>query len=234
MHGKTGAERGDPRTGDGSSAQLVIAQQYDGFGAIRHRGRAAILLRQLDRRNSLMATRRERSIWKGMVAGAAGGIAGSWAMNCFQSYAWRFDSSRPRVEGRHRFDRLQASDPQETQRGDATVEAAEQISRRTLGRSLDREEREVAGPAVHYAFGAVSGALYGALREFSPKMAAGFGTPFGASVWLGGVELGVPALGLSRRPSAYPASMHAISFGAHIVFGLTAEAVRRTVRRALR
>lgn len=179
--------------------------------------------------------RRPRSAWKGMIAGAAGGLAGAWAMNRFQALVWRWaaaDGGGGR-EHRREWDRLQASDPHETEEGDATVEAAERIARGVLGRSLGEREQEVAGPAVHYAFGAVTGALYGAMSEIAPRAKKGFGMPFGTAVWLGANEIAVPALGLTRRPSAYPASMHAVAFGAHVVYGVTAELVRNTVRRTL-
>jgi hypothetical protein len=171
-----------------------------------------------------------------MVAGAAGGLAGSWAMNRFQALVWNpadpgnEDAGK---EDRRRFDRQQASDPHETEEGDATVEAAERVSRRVLGRSLTEREQEVAGTVLHYAFGAAAGAFYGALGEIAPRARTGLGMPFGTSVWVTANEIAMPLLGLTKPPSAYPLPMHATAFGSHVVFGLTAELVRRSVRRML-
>ena len=174
-------------------------------------------------------------LWKGILAGMAGGIAGTWAMSQFQAIVWNADpedgdGSRHR---RQPHDRLQASDPHETEEGDATVVAAEAISETLFDHELTDQEQRVAGPALHYAFGAVSGALYGGLNELTPRTRAGYGLPFGTVVWLGGVELAVPALGLSKPPSRYPASMHVYALTAHLIYGLTADLVSRAVRRVI-
>jgi uncharacterized membrane protein YagU involved in acid resistance len=57
--------------------------------------------------------------------------------------------------------------------------------------------------------------------------------PFGAAVWLIADEGIVPAAGLSKSPAEYPLSIHAYAFTSHLVFGLTAELVRRAMRSVL-
>jgi hypothetical protein len=175
------------------------------------------------------------ALWKGILAGVAGGIAGTWVMSQFQAVVWRvrLGNASGSPEERRPDDRLQASDPHETEEGDATVVAAEALSESALGRPLSEQEEEIAGPAVHYAFGALSGAMYGGLNELTPRARTGYGLPFGTAVWLGGVELAVPALGLSRPPAQYPLSMHLYALTAHLVYGLTADIVSRAVRRAI-
>jgi putative membrane protein len=91
----------------------------------------------------------------------------------------------------------------------------------------------VAGPALHYGFGALTGAVYGALAELVPAVTWGAGAPFGTAVWLGADEVTVPALGLSGPPWESPPSVHARALGAHLVYGLTTEGVRRLARRLL-
>ena len=66
-----------------------------------------------------------------------------------------------------------------------------------------------------------------------PLTTVGEGLPFGAAVWVIADEGVVPALGLSRKSTDYPASIHAYSFASHLVYGLTTELVRRAVRKAL-
>ena len=51
------------------------------------------------------------------------------------------------------------------------------------------------------------------------------------AVWAGADELAMPLLGLSRRD--YPLEAHLQAFTAHLVYGVTTEAVRRLFRRAL-
>ena len=121
----------------------------------------------------------------------------------------------------------------EEERDDATVETAKVISRGVLGHELKKSEKETAGAVVHYAFGAVSGGLYGALAEVAPQVTMGAGIPFGAAFWLLADEVTVPLLGLSKGPAEYPVSTHAYALASHLVYGLTAEVSRRAVRQVL-
>jgi putative membrane protein len=91
-------------------------------------------------------------------------------------------------------------------------------------------ERELAGPAVHYAFGAAVGGAYGLLAELAPATAGGGGLPFGTAVWLAADEAALPALGLSPPPTEYPLSSHAHSLASHWIYGVTTDLVRRLVR----
>jgi uncharacterized membrane protein YagU involved in acid resistance len=113
------------------------------------------------------------------------------------------------------------------------VKAAEAISSRLFHHDLDPEEKKVAGPAVHYAFGLASGLLYGAMSEAVPSTRMAGGALFGAGLWLVADEAMVPALGFSRPPDEYPASTHVYAFASHLVFGLTLEGARRAIRSML-
>ena len=96
-----------------------------------------------------------------------------------------------------------------------------------------RLEKEKGGPIVHYAFGALTGGLYGGLAEYSSKVTSGFGTSFGGVLFSTADFLAVPALNLAPSPSDQPASALATPFAAHIIYGATTEFVRRIVRRML-
>jgi uncharacterized membrane protein YagU involved in acid resistance len=69
---------------------------------------------------------------------------------------------------------------------------------------LTKKENHLAGVGVHYAFGATSGALYGAVAELAPLTKIAQGTGFGLGVWFAGVEVAIPLLGLSEPPWRYP------------------------------
>lgn len=113
----------------------------------------------------------------------------------------------------------------------ASSQVASLAAEATIGRPLtESEKREVGGPIVHYAFGAAAGALYGAVAERSPGATAGAGMPYGTALWVAADELGLPALGLARKPTEYPLSRHASAFASHLVFGLAVEGVRRLLR----
>ena len=179
----------------------------------------------------------EPSIWKGMVAGLAGGLVASWTMNQFQA-AWT-----KIAEGTEKSHGAQSMQPSEGSQGeqaqdtgeqdDATVKTAKAISKNVFGHELQESEKEPAGAAVHYAFGTVTGGLYGALAEVTPQVTTAAGLPFGAGFWLLADEISVPLLGLSKGPTEYPVSTHAYALASHLVYGLTAELSRRAVRQVL-
>ena len=179
----------------------------------------------------------DANIWKGMIAGLAGGLLASWTMNQFQA-AWT-----RAAEGAEKSHGAQSMQPSDGSKGDqrldvqeqddATVETAKVISRGVFGHELQESEKEPAGTAVHYAFVTASGALYGALAEVSPQVTAAGGLPFGAAFWLIADEISVPMLGLAKGPTAYPVSTHVYSLASHLVYGVTAELGRRAVRQVL-
>ena len=164
----------------------------------------------------------DKAIWKGAIAGLAGGLVGSWSMNQFQAGVSRL--SRATSEGGA------GSSPSPPQEDDATVRAASAILESAVDRELTQDEKKIAGPVIHYAFGSTMGALYGAAAEIAPAAGKVWGLPFGAVLWLGADEIGVTAAGLSRPPGEVPASTHASALAAHLVYGATADAVRRLVR----
>ena len=100
-------------------------------------------------------------------------------------------------------------------------------------RKLKKSEKESAANAVHYIFGTTVGAVYGIAAEAAPITGAGYGLPFGTALFLGADEIAVPALGLSEPPTDIPMSTHAYGFASHLVYGLTADLVRRGVRKVL-
>jgi uncharacterized membrane protein YagU involved in acid resistance len=116
---------------------------------------------------------------------------------------------------------------------DATVKTAQAISQRILHRRLTQAEKRLAGPAVHYAYGGLVGALYGGLAELLPIVSAGMGLPFGAALWLMGDEVAIPALGLAKPPTEYPPRVHADALATHFMYGLTTDVLRRFLRHVL-
>jgi putative membrane protein len=179
-----------------------------------------------------------RDIAKGAIAGAIGGLIASWAMVKFQD-AWAkvaeaahqrtAESKNLREHGVPEHRAVNPEGDQQKQPDDATVKTAEIISERLFRRQLSRDEKKIAGPAVHYAFGIAVGALYGAAAEAVPAATAGFGTAFGAAVFVAADEIAVPALGLSPNVKT-PLSKHVYGFASHLVFGVATEAARKPVR----
>ncbi len=158
-----------------------------------------------------MKMHKNRFPWKGLLAGAAGGIVGSFAMGEFSSLF------------------LSQSDPEERQE-DPTVRVASAISQALFHHHLTPRQKSIAGPAVHYLFGAIMGAGYGALVECWEPAGAGWGLPFGAAVWLGAHVIAVPALGLSEPVTRNAPASEAVEGAAHLVYGAVVESARRSLR----
>jgi putative membrane protein len=163
----------------------------------------------------VVAMKKDTSLVRGILAGMAGGLAAAWMMNEFMAGPGR---------------KLQQSVQSDEPKQDATMKAADAIVHTATGEHLSRAEKEKGGPIVHYAFGALTGGLYGGLAEYSSAVTSGFGTSFGGILFSGADLLAVPAFKLAPSPADQPASALASPFAAHIVYGVTTELVRRILR----
>src|SRR5262245_28548462 len=150
-------------------------------------------------------------VGRGAVAGLLGGLLAAGAMSLA-----------------HRL----LTDPEAQAAGaeDPTIKVASAATR-LAGYRLRREHKASAGSIVHYAFGAVVGALYGAAAEIAPRAKIALGLPFGAAVWLGAHVVAVPALGLAESPTRQPLGKEAEEFGLHLLYGSVTELGRRLLRR---
>jgi putative membrane protein len=84
---------------------------------------------------------------------------------------------------------------------------------------------------IHYTFGALTGAIYGAAAEVLPIVTTGYGSVFGVVLQLCTHETLVPLAGLDVPASQQPAREHLSEFFSHILFGIATEATRRTLRK---
>lgn len=180
----------------------------------------------------------DRSAWKGLAAGMIGGLLGSWMMNRYQmaeekvSRTW--DTNNPRNKSASRQKQANREDDgRKNQDDDATVKMAELLSEKVLHRRLSEDEKKKAGPAVHYAYGALAAGIYGAAAEIVPKVKKGGGMLFATTLFVGGDEIGTWKLGLAKSPADYPLSSHANALASHLVYGVTTELGRRAVRAIL-
>ncbi len=181
----------------------------------------------------------ETDVWKGLAAGLVGGLVASWTMNQFQAVWSKVTEGFEKPHGAQSMKPSegkgmpQASKEESEEQDDATVKAARAVSEAIFGHELTESEKAAAGAAVHYGFGTAVGGLYGAVAELSPEVTMGTGLPFGTAFWLVADETAVPLLGLAKGPTEYPLSTHVYALASHLIYGLTAELVRRTVRNAL-
>jgi hypothetical protein len=205
--------------------------------------------------------RANESAWKGLVAGVAGGLAGSLVMGLLESMhseeegrLWTRMSGRDRTDLTHlgqapgRRHIQMASHPAVQEvlaekthepgptflfEEPASVAVASVISKKVFKHPLTEREKNIAAPAVQFSVGALIGGLYGLAAEMAPAVTIGNGAAMGAGVMVATEELGKPALGISPLPLKKPISRHSWELWTHLAFGVTCETARRMVRRLI-
>ncbi len=173
-----------------------------------------------------MSEHKSKHLVSGALAGMAGGLTAAWLMNQFTTGPGK------------KLTELVQSDEEKQQPSsdgeDATMKTADAlVNTATGGRHLSYEGKSKGGPVVHYSFGALMGGLYGGLSEYAPFVRTGFGTLFGAALFVGADLIGVPAFHLSPPATEQPPSSLATPFASHLVYGAATELVRRGVRSVL-
>jgi uncharacterized membrane protein YagU involved in acid resistance len=183
--------------------------------------------------------RKLRDLVVGLVAGLVAGLVGSWAMNQVGPALEQFRQARHQVivAGNGGESQPEGSGGQGASKDggeeSATVKVARIVSRTTLGRDVPEGSEVLAGNVVHFVFGGLTGAGYGAMAEVWPVITRGRGLLFGTLVWAAADEAALPLLGLSGPPSRYPLSRHLEGLTAHFVYGVTTDFVRRLIRRSV-
>lgn len=167
------------------------------------------------------------NIWRGIVVGLVAGLAASWTMNRFQDVWIAVTPSNDPGKDESLGTRNHPTEEEAGAGDDATVKAASALSECLFQHKLTSGEKKLAGPVVHYSVGATSGIVYGLAAEVLPEVTVGFGLPYGTAFWLVVDEGAVSLLRLSKPPTAYPLSTHIYALASHLVFGATAEGVRR-------
>jgi putative membrane protein len=156
---------------------------------------------------AFFARQSSRSIAKGLLAGLLGGLAGSVAKIAGEMVY------NPRTEGQ--------------------VPPPVVLVRRIAGHPLTHMQELVTMNAIHFTFGAATGAIYGAVAEAAPAVTAGYGSVFGVVLQLCTHETLVPAAGLDKPAPQQPMREHLSEFFTHILYGVATEAVRRIARKKL-
>ena len=177
---------------------------------------------------------RNREPWKGAIAGLVGGavgtlvLAGYWkALNATLGKDLR--KQKARTPGA--LDDM-AVGPTLKKPGETAPAAVGRVAyEAATGDAPARDRKEQLSHAVHWSYGIAQGGLYGAVRgDARPPDPIG-GAVFGTALW-GFSELGLPALGLAKGPTAQPPSSHLAQLGAHLVYGLAASTVTQLLREA--
>ena len=149
----------------------------------------------------------ERSLAKGLLAGLIGGLVATAA----KTFAEKIYP--PRTHGE--------------------PEPPAVLAEKVAGHPLAGTQKEVSAETIHWAFGALAGAAYGALAEYYPaatsKDGAGFGTALASLTHANAL----PAMGLSAEPEQQTPREKTSEMATHVVYGIVTETVRRAVRKML-
>jgi hypothetical protein len=155
---------------------------------------------------NITSERQDPDLIKGVAAGLAGGLLASFLLASFLLASFLMEQFQALWSGIAAQITNKANKTSSAGEQPATVKAANAILLRTQGRPLSKTNEPIAGEAVHYAVGAASGGIYGGLAEMIPTLEVGEGLGFGAGLWLIADEVTVPALKLSKPPTAFPIS----------------------------
>ena len=178
-----------------------------------------------------------RSLRNAMLAGVAGGIAGTAAMAACDAVWSAFDYSNGRGARSRRLrhsgvgrGQFPQSEPRSHEGHDTP---SERLARHVPGVTTRRAERAV-GSLIHFAFGATAGAAYAAALTTAPPPVAralrsGHGLLYGTLVWLLADEIGIPLTGLAPPPRRTSPRMHAYALAGHFAYGVALESVRRLI-----
>jgi putative membrane protein len=151
-----------------------------------------------------------KSLAKGMLAGLIGGLVATAAKSISEKVY------PPRVHGE--------PEPPDV----LTDKISDEV-----GVSLTGSEKAIAAEAIHWGFGALTGAAYGALAEYFPTATAKEGASFGMALATLTHGTALPAMGLSAEPEDQTTREKTSEMATHVVYGLTMEAVRRFIRKRL-
>jgi putative membrane protein len=149
----------------------------------------------------------DRSLFKGFLAGAIGGLVGAAAKAAGEAVY------PPRTQGQ--------------------IAPPAVLVNRMAGRPLSETEEEVSVRAIHWGFGALAGGVYGALAEYQPAVTRRLGASFGLALCGMMHASALPMMGLTEHPSDQPAREHASELVTHVIYGVATELTRRLARKAL-
>jgi hypothetical protein len=140
---------------------------------------------------------------KGLLFGAAAGLAGTAAMN---GYWAAMAKAKPE---------LGSSDDEPS-----TEKLARRALRQAGVKAPSKRTRAAGGTIVHWGYGTAWGAMAGLSKAAGVPLDWGYGQLLGLGLWAAGDVWMLYQLGLAKHPREYPASVHGAALGAHLAYGL--------------
>lgn len=170
---------------------------------------------------------------RGVLFGAVGGAVGTFLMPFYWKAATALHGKNPLMmtnEGPpHALDSISAVGEQAREDEGSTEAVGRIIHESVTGDEPADARKERLSEGVHWSYGILVSALYGAVRGHRPVPDVAGGAVFGTALWALGDELMVPVLGLSKGPTAYPTVQHAHRLGVHLLYGVAAAATTQAL-----
>jgi putative membrane protein len=148
-----------------------------------------------------------RSLAKGLIAGLVAGLVATAAKTLAEKYY------PPRTHGE--------------------PEPPEELAEKLAGHSLDPQTKHLAAEGIHWTFGALTGAAYGALAEYYPAATSKEGAAFGLALMTLTHDTALPAFDLGASPEDQSPREHSSEVATHVLYGVVAERVRSMVRKLM-
>jgi hypothetical protein len=146
------------------------------------------------------------------VRGALAGVAATWAMD--QVTTVMLAVQAPEVTAEEEAARANGKS--------SVTNLVDKVEAET-GLIVPPAQRPLVEQVVHYALGAIPGAIYGVFRRWIPLARLGNGLFFGLGVFAANDEYLNTRLGLASPPRAYPPETHLRGLAGHAVLGVATE-----------
>jgi putative membrane protein len=153
------------------------------------------------------AVKKQKSLARGLIAGLIAGLAATAA----KALAERIFPPQPKPGP------------------GSPIPPAKCVSAEASSSVANKKQNE----GLRWGLGAATGAAYGAVAEFYPEATARHGASFGLALEAMSHEAALPTLGLAAEPEDQTARERGSEITSYVVYGVTAELVRRLVRRWL-
>lgn len=152
------------------------------------------------------------SLFRDAFRGALAGAAATWAMDQVTTVMYAVQA--PEVTKQEESARANGKS--------SVTNLVDKVEAET-GFVVPAAQRPMVEMAVHYALGAVPGAIYGVVRRWIPFARAGSGLFYGLGIFAANDEYLNTKLGLASPPSAYPPETHIRGLAGHAVLGVATE-----------
>jgi uncharacterized membrane protein YagU involved in acid resistance len=161
--------------------------------------------------------REKHGLGEDLIKGAIAGAVATWVMGKVTNTMY---------EREDRWARRQEDDARE---GTTAYGVAAEKAGRAMGTSLNQDQNEKIGAAIHWALGVGAGAVYAVVRRRFASVGKIAGLGFGTVFWAAVDEGVVPALGLTPGPRAFPWQAHARGLAGHLTFGTVTDGTLRVL-----